>query len=170
MSFTGAKGSQQTNTKSKERVQNKGAKYTEGSPGLAHRTVRCATGQCPVHQGTQLRTCHLREFWEPLRYNSPDCPVCQRSNGYSTPTVVCNATVKRYSARLRVQKSEQAQKAHLTVNSDCPVHHRTIRWPTCQKLQRSNPNGLVTWLAHRTVSGGAYDRSLHQRSTWWLGL
>jgi hypothetical protein len=20
-------------------------------PGLAHRTVRCATGQCPVHQG-----------------------------------------------------------------------------------------------------------------------
>jgi hypothetical protein len=41
MSSTGAKGSQQTNTKSKERVQNKGAKYTEGSPGLAHRTVRC---------------------------------------------------------------------------------------------------------------------------------
>jgi hypothetical protein len=39
MSSTGAKGSQQTNTKSKERIQNKGAKYTEGSPGLAHRTL-----------------------------------------------------------------------------------------------------------------------------------
>jgi hypothetical protein len=39
MSSTGAKGSQQTNTKSKERVQNKGAKYTECSPGLANRTV-----------------------------------------------------------------------------------------------------------------------------------
>jgi hypothetical protein len=62
--------------------------------------------------------------------------------------VVCNATVKRYSARLRAQKSEQA---HRTVNSNCPVHHRTVRCPTCQKLQRSNPNGLVTWLAHRTV-------------------
>jgi hypothetical protein len=29
--------------------------------------------------------------------------------------------VQRYSARLRAQKSEQRQKAHRTVNSDCPV-------------------------------------------------
>jgi hypothetical protein len=81
--------------------------------------------------------------------------VCQRSNGYTAPTVVCNGTVKVNSARLRAQKSEQHQKAHRTVNSDCPVHHWTVRWPTCQKLQRSEPNGRVTWLAHRTVSGGA---------------
>jgi hypothetical protein len=27
----------------------------------------------------------------------------------------------------------------------------------CQKLQRAEPNDLVTWLAHRTVSGGAPD-------------
>jgi hypothetical protein len=47
--------------------------------------------------------------------------------------------------------------AHRTVNSTCPGHHRTVRWPTCQKLHRSNPNGWVTWLAHRTVSGGAPD-------------
>jgi hypothetical protein len=72
--------------------------------------------------------------------------VCQRSNGYTTLTVVCRGTVKRYSVRLRAQKSEQAQKAHQTVNSDCPVHHRTVRWPSCQKLQQSKPNGLVTWL------------------------
>jgi hypothetical protein len=77
--------------------------------------------------------------------------VCQRSNGYTAPTVVCNGTVKVNSAHLRAQKSEQRQKAHQTVNSDCPVHHRTVRWPSCQKLQRSEPNGLVTWLAHRTV-------------------
>jgi hypothetical protein len=77
--------------------------------------------------------------------------VCQRSNGYTTPTVDCNATVQRYSARLRAQKSEQCQKVHWTVNSDCPVHHRTVRWPRSQKLQRSNPNGRVTWLVHRTV-------------------
>jgi hypothetical protein len=31
------------------------------------------------------------------------------------------------------------------------VHHRTVRWPRRQKLQWSNPNGRVTWLAHRTV-------------------
>jgi hypothetical protein len=119
-------------------------------PGLAHRTVRY-TGQCSVHQGTQLRTCHLREFWEPLRYNSPDCLVRQRSNGYTVPTVVCNSTVKVNSARMRAQKSEQRQKAHQTVNSARLVYHRTVRWPRSQKLQRSNPNGRVTWLAHRTV-------------------
>jgi hypothetical protein len=39
------------------------------------------------------------------------------------------------------QKSEQNQKAHRTVNSNCPVHHRTVRWSRSQKLQRSNPNG-----------------------------
>jgi hypothetical protein len=77
--------------------------------------------------------------------------VCQTEQRSSTPTVVCNATVKRYSARLRAQSQSRRQKGHRTVNSDCPVHHRTIRWPTCQKLQRSNPNGWVTWLAHRTV-------------------
>jgi hypothetical protein len=47
------------------------------------------------------------------------------------------------------------QKAHRTVYRTCPVHHRTVRWPSCQKLQRSEPIGRVTWLAHRTVSGGA---------------
>jgi hypothetical protein len=55
------------------------------------------------------------------------------------------------------QKSEQSQKAQQTVYRTCPVHHRTVRWPRCQKLQRSNSNGRMTWLAHRTVSGGAPD-------------
>jgi hypothetical protein len=151
--------------------------------GLAHRTVRCTTGQCPGHQGTRLQTCHLREFWEPLRYNSPDCAVCQRSNGYTAPMVVCKnnkcATVRACTRR----SQDRRQKAHQTVNSDCPVHHRTVRWPSCQKLQRSEPNGRVTWLAHQTVagapdsvrwrtglSGASCDCSLYQRLLWWLGL
>jgi hypothetical protein len=37
------------------------------------------------------------------------------------------------------------------VNSDCPVHHRTVRWSQLSEFQRSNPNGWVTWMAHRTV-------------------
>jgi hypothetical protein len=83
--------------------------------------------------------------------------VCQAEQRPSAPMAVCRGTVNRYSARLRAQKSEQAQKAHRTVNRTCLVHHRTVRWPRCQKLQRSEPNDLVTWLAHRTVSGGAPD-------------
>jgi hypothetical protein len=71
----------------------------------------------------------------------------------------------RYRARLRAQKSEQRQKAHRTVNSDCPVHHWTVRWPSCQKLQRSNPNDLVTWLVHRIVSCGAPDCLVRHSTT-----
>jgi hypothetical protein len=35
------------------------------------------------------------------------------------------------------------------------VHHRTAQRPRKSELQRSNPNGWLTWLAHRPVSGGA---------------
>jgi hypothetical protein len=56
-------------------------------------------------------------------------------------TVRCAKRSNGYSANGRLQK----------------VHHRTVRWPSCQKLQRSNPNSWVTWLAHRIVSGGAPD-------------
>jgi hypothetical protein len=75
MSSIGAKGSHQTNKKTEKGFKYREQKSAKVSPGLAHRTVRCAIGQCPVHQGLQLRTAHLREFCKPLRYNSPDCPV-----------------------------------------------------------------------------------------------
>jgi hypothetical protein len=81
--------------------------------------------------------------------------MCQAEQRLLAPMVVCNDYIEQ--CRLRAQSQSRRQKAHRTVNSDCPVHHRTVRWPTCQKLQRSNPNGRVTWLAHRTVSGGAPD-------------
>jgi hypothetical protein len=71
----------------------------------------------------------------------------------SQATVDCNAL----NARLRAQRIEQRQKAHQTVYRTCLVHHRTAQRPHKSELQRSNPNGLLTWLAHRTVSGGAPD-------------
>jgi hypothetical protein len=66
-------------------------------------------------------------------------------------------------------ESEQSQMAHQTVNSACPVHHRTIRWPRKQKLQRSESNGLVTWQAPQTVSGVPCDGSLHQTASLVVG-
>jgi hypothetical protein len=71
----------------------------------------------------------------------------------SRATVDCNA----FNARLRAQRTEHAQLAHRTVYRTCPVHHRTAQRPHKSELQRSNPNGWLTWLAHRTVSGGAPD-------------
>jgi hypothetical protein len=109
----------------------------------------------------RLQTLHLRVSGEPLRYNSPDCPVCQRSNG-SSATVDSNGHLqKRYNARTVRAESEQRLKVHRTVNSACPVRHRTVRCgtglsgaPRCQSSNgrnRQNPNGWVTWLAHRIV-------------------
>jgi hypothetical protein len=71
----------------------------------------------------------------------------------SRATVDCNTL----NAHLRAQRTEQRQKAHRTVYRTCPVHHRTAQRPHKSELQWSNPNGLLTWLAHRTVSGGAPD-------------
>jgi hypothetical protein len=46
------KDSHLANKKTKYWVQTKEQESTEGTSSLAHRTVRCATGQCPVHQRT----------------------------------------------------------------------------------------------------------------------
>jgi hypothetical protein len=99
---------------------------------IIHRTIRCSTGLSGV-------------------------PAEQR---LTVPTVVCKSNSEQRTVHDCARRSQSRhQKAHRTVNRTCPVHHRTVRWPTCQKLQRSNPNSWVTWLAHRTVSGGAPDPS-----------
>jgi hypothetical protein len=83
--------------------------------------------------------------------------VCQQRNGYFAPTVVCRG-IKCATVRACTRKSQsRSQKTHRIVYRTCPVHHRTVRWPHKSELQRSNPNGRVIWLAHRTVSGGAPD-------------
>jgi hypothetical protein len=56
-----------------------------------------------------------------------------------------------FNALQCVPESEHAQLAHRTVYRTCPMHHRTAQRPHKSELQRSNPNGLLTWLAHRTV-------------------
>jgi hypothetical protein len=92
----------------------------------------------------------------------PKCALVWRIGLFGVPPeqrlLRANGRLQRAVNALQcAQKSEQSQKARRTVNSDCPVHHRTVRWPSCQKLQWSEPNGQVTWLAHRTVSSGAPD-------------
>ena len=196
-------------------------------PGLAHRTVWCTTGQCPVHHRTvsgappdnvrctrglhaelltfgkiQRRSAiihrtvrctpdSVRCFKEKRPRNSPasgilsaiihrTCPVHTGLSGEPAEQRLLRANdrlQRAVNALQCAQKSEQSQKAHRTVCRTCPVHQRTVRWPRRQKLQRSNPNGRVTWLAHRTVSGGAPDCLVRlstvastKRLVWWLGL
>jgi hypothetical protein len=67
------------------------------------------------------------------------------------------STATAFNALQCAQRSEHAREAHRTVYKNCPVHHRTAQRPHKSEVQRSNPNGLLTWLAHRTVFGGAPD-------------
>jgi 2-polyprenyl-6-methoxyphenol hydroxylase-like FAD-dependent oxidoreductase len=77
--------------------------------------------------------------------------VCQRRTSYFAPTIVCEG-IKSATVRACARRSQSRRyKAHRTVYRTCLVHHRTVRWPHKSELQRSNPNGRVTWLAHRTV-------------------
>jgi hypothetical protein len=116
---------------------------------VCHRTVSGAPSdsvRCTREE--RFWTCQLREFGRPLHYNSPDCPVCQRSNGYFAPTVVCKWTVKANSARLRALKSEQAPEGAPDSEQDMSGAPPDYPGPTCQS---SNDRTLtVGWRGWRT--------------------
>jgi hypothetical protein len=115
------------------------------------------TGQYPVLQGTAPQ--ELASFGNSqrlVRYNSPNMSGVHRTvrcdieaTDTSAPTATCSAL----NARQHAQKSGTPMLAHRTLYSTCPVRHRTSRRAQQSELQWSEPNGLVTWLAHRTVSG-----------------
>jgi hypothetical protein len=116
-------------------------KTTEACPGLAHRIVRCATGQCPVYQGTQLQTRHLRENQRALRYNSSDCPVRHRTvrcaSGATTtlaPTVDCNR-IQCATVRARVRAAPEGAPDSLQEMSSAPSDSQKtppVRAPTVE--------------------------------------
>jgi hypothetical protein len=145
-------------------------------------SVRCTTGQCPVHQGTRRPTLHLRKFSEgstiihrTVRCTTRQCPVPQgRATLNSPASGIRSAIIHR-----------TVSGAHRTVRCDSGAtttsrngRLQRIKYRAYKlELQRSEPNGLVTWVAHRTVSGGAPDcpvRPSTAASTngqvWWLGL
>jgi hypothetical protein len=76
---------------------------------IIYRTVRCSTGLSGV---------------------APDWPVRQRSNGYTAPTVVCKNNKCATVCACTRRSQDRRQKAHRTVNSDCPVLHQTVRCST----------------------------------------
>jgi hypothetical protein len=68
-----------------------------------HRTVRWCTGQCPVCQAGSGELGALGNKLTAYGYNSPDCPVSQRSAG---PTVGC-AICARHVAEPTVGKGHR---------------------------------------------------------------
>jgi hypothetical protein len=141
MCSTGAKGSTQTNKKFKlgfKRKEQKGTKelpvWRTGLSGVPSDSVRCTRGE-------RLQTLHLRVSEAALRYNSPDCPVCQRSNGWavqwSTPTVTCKREQCADSSRRVRATPEGAPDSEQCLSgaaSDCPVHQE-VRAPTIETVR-----------------------------------
>jgi hypothetical protein len=136
-------------------------------PGLAHRTVRCATGQCPVHQGPYTPNSSASGFQAQLRYNSSDCPVHHRTvRCTSAATTICAqrstltreqcSTVTRQKSGQKVRGAPDCSVPHEDKASNgrpapspndrgtwrrtghCPVAHRTVR---CAHRQQPSPNG-----------------------------
>jgi hypothetical protein len=90
---------------------------------------------------------------------SRDCPVHQGSNG-SSATVDCNGHLQKcYSARTVRAESEQPPEG-APDSEQCWCGTGLSSAPRSQSSNgrnRQNPNDWVTWLAHRTMSGGATD-------------
>jgi hypothetical protein len=136
-------GSTQTNKKIKVRVQKKGAKKPK-------RTLVWRTGQCLVHHRTlsgatgwinlKLFTFGFLRPCSTIIHRTVRC--AKRSNGRQRNGRFQRSADNVNSARTVRAESEQRQKAHRTVNSDCPVRHRTVRCTKMSELQRSKPSEL----------------------------
>jgi hypothetical protein len=114
-------------------------------PGLAHRTVRCATGQCPVHQGESAQTLQLRVSQAQLRYNSPDCTVCHwtvRCTSRATATCAQRSALQSEQCNSDVIAEGQRGTGLSGVTPDCPVPHED---KVSNGRPASRPNDEVTW-------------------------
>jgi hypothetical protein len=94
----------------------------------------------------------------------PDCPVNQRSNGYPTQRLTATDTLQRY--RMRTMRAEvravvrgapDSEQCLSGAAPDCLV---PLEDKASNGQNLPNPNGWVTWLAYRIVSGGAPDCSV----------
>jgi hypothetical protein len=115
--------------------------------------------RCP--RTVQSQTRHSRVSPGALRYNSSDCPMWQRSNGYPAQRSTATDTLQCYNARTVraeviavVRGAPDNEQCMSGAAPDCSVPLKD-KASNGQKLP--NTNGLVTWLMHWTVSGGAPD-------------
>jgi hypothetical protein len=145
---------------------------------IIHRIVWCTTGQCPVPQGRAALNSPASGIRFAIIHRT--CPVHTGLSGEPAEQRLLRAQRSTATHEMRASArrgAEHTRVAHRTVYRTCPVRHRTARWAHNTELQRSEPNGQVTWLAHRIVSGGAPDCPVHHATTastkrlvWWLGL
>jgi hypothetical protein len=155
------------------------SRISRGHSAIIHRTVRCTPDSVRCSKGGRPQELASLGFsLQPLRYNSPDCPVCTGLSGASAgqrllqaPTATCGAFI----ARQRAQRSGTPMLAHRTLYSTCTVRHRTSRRAQKSELQWSISNGTgdVAGAPDCPVctglSGVPSNRQLSQRSSLVVG-
>jgi hypothetical protein len=113
---------------------------------IIHRTVRCTPDSVRCSKEARpLELASLGIAQQPLRYNSPDCPVCTGLSGVPAEQRLFRRQrlpAAQLMRALRAQKSGAPILAHRTRNSACPVRHRTSRRAHKSELQRSESNGI----------------------------
>jgi hypothetical protein len=111
------------------------------------------TGQCPVLQGEATLNSPASGIRSAIIHRT--CPVHTGLSGVTAEQRLFGANGHLLQHLMRVcarRGAGHARVAHRTVYRTCPVHHRTS-W----RAHKTELNGLLTWLAHRTVSGGTPD-------------
>jgi hypothetical protein len=117
-----------------------------------HWTVQFITGQCPVPQDQATLNSPASGIRSAIIHRT--CPVHTGLSGVTAEQRLlrANGHLQKHLMRARARRGAvHARVAHRTAYRACPVHHRTARRAHTSELQRSNPNGRVTWLAYRTV-------------------
>jgi hypothetical protein len=118
-----------------------------------HRTVRWCTGQCPVRQAGSGELAAIGKELTAYGYNSPDCPVSQRSVGPTVGCAICarhvaeptvgrgHRTVRCAPDSVRCANGFKAANGRLRQirkeirTGQCPVVHRTVRCARRQKTR-----------------------------------
>jgi hypothetical protein len=116
----------------------------QSDSAIIHRTVRCTLDSVRCSKGEPPQELASLGFsLQPLRYNSPDCPVYTGLSGATAEQRLFRC--QRLPA-LHLMPAQRAQKSgapilvHRTMNSTCPVCTGHPGGPTSQKLQRSESN------------------------------
>jgi hypothetical protein len=127
-------------------------------------SVRCAREDQP-------QTLQLRVSQAQLRYNSPDRPVGQRSNGYLHATVDSGSEQCSTVNAAEVRAVGQRGTGLSGVTPDCPVPHED---KSSNGRPAPSPNGRMTWwhtghcpVVHRTVRC-AHRQQPSPTATIWL--
>jgi hypothetical protein len=116
----------------------------EVSSVWVHRTVRWCTGQCSVRQAGPSELTALGNSPVTYGYNSPDCPVSQRSARPTVGRAICaghvaEPTARRRHGTVRCANGSQAANGRLRhfwkeIRTMSGVH-RTVRSASQQKAR-----------------------------------